>query len=246
MAWFKDWFDTTYYHTLYQDRDFAEAEIFIKKLSQYNSLPEKSSIIDLACGKGRHSVFLNKLGYSVLGVDLSSESIKFAQENFSNDNLQFRVHDMREELYPITVTEKVDAVYNLFTSFGYFDDDKDDKKVFASVRNVLKEGGFFVLDFLNEKWVRNTLISESTLEKENILFNIKKRIENNYVIKDIHFQDQGQDFHFFEKVKLHSTEEIESYAQEFGFIRKRIWGDYHLSDFEKDTSPRAINLFVKK
>jgi SAM-dependent methyltransferase len=48
----------------------------------------------------------------------------------------------------------VDAVFNLFTSFGYFDNEKDDKKVFQSVYDALKPGGFFVLDYLNEEFVR--------------------------------------------------------------------------------------------
>ena len=66
------------------------------------------------------------------------------------------------------------------------------------------------------------------------------------MIKDIRFQDQGQSFHFYEKVKLHTISEIEAYAKEFGFERKMIWGDYLLSDFEINDSPRAINLFIKK
>ena len=165
MAWFKDWFNTEYYHILYSDRDFKEAEIFIKKLAQYNALPPHSSIIDLACGKGRHSYFLHHLGYDVLGVDLSEESIAFAKKEFTNNGLAFDVHDMRDELYPNVVSQKVDAVYNLFTSFGYFDDEQDDRKVFASVHHALNEGGIFVLDFLNEKWVQNTLVPKATIHK---------------------------------------------------------------------------------
>ncbi|WP_187478293.1 class I SAM-dependent methyltransferase [Amniculibacterium sp. G2-70] len=246
MAWFKDWFNTEYYHILYQDRDFTEAEIFIRKLSEYNALPEKAKIIDLACGKGRHSYFLHQLGYEVLGVDLSEESIAFATKEFSQNHLEFKVHDMRTELYPSVAPSKVHAVYNLFTSFGYFDDENDDKKVFASVKNALCDNGVFVLDFLNEKWVRNTLVPEITISKGGIDFHIKKRIHDGHVIKDIIFTDQGEDFHFFEKVKLHTLEQIEKYAQEFGFVRKKVWGDYHLSDFDLETSPRAINLFVKE
>ena len=75
MAWFETWFNTSYYHILYKDRDFAEAELFISKLTDFLQLPQHSKIIDLACGKGRHSIYLNKLGYSVLGLDLSKESI---------------------------------------------------------------------------------------------------------------------------------------------------------------------------
>ena len=244
MAWFETWFDTPYYHLLYKNRDFAEAETFISLLVKYLEIPKSSKIIDLACGKGRHSVFLNQLGYSVLGLDLSKESI-LHNKNFENDTLKFAVHDMRNEIFPEISEEKVDAVFNLFTSFGYFENENDDKKVFQSVKNSLAENGFFVLDFLNEKWVKNTLVPESTIVKENIEFNIKKRIENGHIIKDIQFEDQGKDFHFFEKVKLHTLENIEKYAEDFGFERVKIFGDYLLKDFDEETSPRCINVLKR-
>lgn len=247
MSWFEDWFNTPYYHILYKDRDFVEAENFITNLTQELQLPNHSKIIDLACGKGRHSVFLNKLGYHVLGVDLSKESIDFAQKNLSNEDLQFKIHDMRNELFPEVSSEKVDAVFNLFTSFGYFDDDEDDKKVFKSVGNVLNENGIFILDFLNEKFIKNTLIASTIVTKGGIDFTIKKRIENNYIIKDIIFEDKGKKFHYFEKVKLNTLEQIEALADSCGFVTQEIWGDYNLDLFDRETSPRCIFQFkIKK
>ena len=245
MAWFETWFDTPYYHILYKDRDFEEAENFITLLINYLNIQKDSKIIDLACGKGRHSVFLNQLGYKVLGLDLSQQSIEHNRQ-FENKDLKFEVHDMRDEIYPELLTEKADAVLNLFTSFGYFEDENDDRKVFQSISNTLKDNGYFVLDFLNAKWVENTLIKEETITKEEIDFFIKKKIENQNIIKDIYFNDDGKEHHFFEKVKLHTLEEINDYAEEFGFERVQIFGDYHLNEFDLETSPRCINVFKKK
>lgn len=244
MAWFETWFNTPYYHILYKDRNFEEAENFITLLINDLKIPEHSKIIDLACGKGRHAVFLNRMGFEVLGLYLSEESIS-QNKIFENDTLKFKVHDMREAIYPEISTQKVDAVCNLFTSFGYFESEADDKKIFKSVADALKENGFFVLDFLNEQLVKNTLVSEALITKGNIDFHISKRIEDQHVIKDINFKDQGEAFHFFEKVKLHTLEEIGSYAEEFGFERVKIYGDYHLGAFDRDTSPRCINVFRK-
>lgn len=243
MSWFANWFNTPYYHILYNDRDFTEAENFIKNLTLELQLPPQSKIIDLACGKGRHSIFLNRLGYDVLGVDLSEESI-LHNKNFENETLTFGVHDIRDELYPAVTSEKVDAVFNLFTSFGYFEEEEEDKKVFISVKNALKNHGIFILDFLNEKFVKNTLVEETTINKGGIEFNIKKRIENHHVIKDIFFEDKGEKFHFFEKVKLHTIEQIQSLAESCGFEVIKIWGNYHLENFEKETSPRCI-FYIK-
>lgn len=245
MAWFETWFDTPYYHILYKDRDFAEAENFINLLINYLNLRKSSKIIDLACGKGRHSVFLNKMGYEVLGLDLSQQSIEH-NKRFENSDLKFEVHDMRAEIYPELSAEKADAVLNLFTSFGYFEDEDDDRKVFQSISNILKDDGYFVLDFLNAKWVENTLIQEEKITKEAIDFTIKKKIKDQHVIKDINFKVSGKDYHFFEKVKLHTLEEINEYAEEFGFERIAIFGNYHLNEFDLETSPRCINVFKKK
>lgn len=250
MSWFKEWFNTPYYHILYKDRDFVEAENFIRNLTQDLQLSKDAKIIDLACGKGRHSVFLQQLGYEVLGVDLSEESIEhnkqFETSADESPKLTFKVHDMRNELYPNVSSEKVNAVFNLFTSFGYFDDDEDDRKVFSSVKNVLQNDGIFVLDFLNEKFVKNTLVDETTVTKDGIDFLIKKRIEEKHVIKDIFFEDKGESFHYFEKVKLHTLEEIKNIAESFGFEAVKIWGNYQLEDFERETSPRCIFQFRVK
>ena len=250
MSWFKEWFNTPYYHILYKDRDFVEAENFIRNLTQDLQLSKDSKIIDLACGKGRHSVFLQQLGYEVLGVDLSEESIEhnkqFETSSTETPKLTFEVHDMRNELYPNVSSEKVNAVFNLFTSFGYFDDDEDDRKVFSSVKNVLQIDGIFVLDFLNEKFVKNTLVYETTVTKDGIDFLIKKRIEEKHIIKDIFFEDKGESFHYFEKVKLHTLEEIKKIAESFGFEAVKIWGNYQLEDFERETSPRCIFQFRVK
>ena len=240
-TWFASWFDSPYYHILYKDRDYAEAQVFMDNITQYLNLPDDAKILDLACGKGRHSIYLNKLGFDVLGLDLSEQSINF-DKKYQNENLKFKVHDMRN---PIE-SDPVDAVFNLFTSFGYFETEEEDKSVFRSVSDVLKDDGYFVLDFLNAEYVKKIIVPQSSVEKENIVFNMKKHIEDGFIIKEIDFEDQGKKFHFFEKVKLTSAEKIQQYADEFGFEIIKRWGDYQLNDFDEKSSQRCINLFKKK
>jgi SAM-dependent methyltransferase len=121
-----------------------------------------------------------------------------------------------------------------------------DKNVFQSVYNVLKPGGYFVLDYLNEEYVRKNIVPESIITRGDIDFKICKKIEGRHIVKDIQFEADGKPFHFFEKVKLHTLDAINSYATECGFERVKIWGDYQLNDFNKDVSTRCINLFKKK
>ena len=127
--WFSSWFNTTYYHILYKDRNDDEAQQFMCNITSFLKLEKDAHILDLPCGKGRHSIFLNSLGYKVTGGDLSENSIKHAQK-FENDSLKFKVKDMRQSF-----NNQYDTVFNLFTSFGYFEKDEDDILVLQNMKN---------------------------------------------------------------------------------------------------------------
>src|SRR6478609_7587991 len=110
--WFENWFDTDYYHLLYRHRDDDEAHEFIGALlAHLNPLPGQKAL-DLACGRGRHSVYLNSKNLDVTGVDLSKSSIAFAKK-YENETLHFEVQDMRKSMG----INKYDYIFNLFTSF---------------------------------------------------------------------------------------------------------------------------------
>ena len=92
MAWYKDWFNSKYYHLLYKNRDHNEAALFLDNIS--NEFKNKNAkILDVACGKGRHAKYLNNLGFDVTGIDLSVNSIKYAKE-YENQKLKFHQHDI--------------------------------------------------------------------------------------------------------------------------------------------------------
>jgi len=171
---YKSWFDTPYYHILYKNRDYKEAEMFTKELMEFIKLPSNSKILDLACGEGRHSINLNKMGYDVTGVDLSVKNIKNASK-YESENLKFKIHDMRKPF-----GQKFDLVVNLFTSFGYFDDFKDNLKTLDSIKSSLKKNGLAVIDFLNIKYLKNNLIHKNTEEIDGIKFHLYRSIKNGF------------------------------------------------------------------
>ncbi|MEE1899941.1 methyltransferase domain-containing protein [Flavobacterium rakeshii] len=235
--WFASWFDTPYYHILYKDRDYEEAQLFMDNITGYLNLPEDAKILDLACGKGRHSIYLNKLGYDVTGADLSENSIKEASKH-TNDKLHFVVHDMRD-----TCNEKYDAIFNLFTSFGYFESDDDNLTTLKAIHNSLTEYGFAVIDFMNVHKVIADLVPQETKVKDGIEFHIKRYVEDNHIIKEIDFNDKGQQFHFTEKVKALTLEDFEAMMEEAGIYLLDVFGDYKLHKFYKNESERLIMIF---
>lgn len=235
--WYASWFDTPYYHILYKDRDHAEAHQFMDNLTNYLNLPENGKILDLACGRGRHSIYLNSLGYDVTGVDLSENSISYAKA-YENDKLHFEVHDMCDPY-----KEQFDAVFNLFTSFGYFDKTEDNLKTIEAIRDDLNETGFGVIDFMNVDYVLDNLVPEDTKTIDGIKFHQKRYLEDGHIIKDINFRDDDQEYHFQERVKAKTLEDFETLFEQAGVYLLDVFGDYKLRQFHKDTSERLIMIF---
>lgn len=235
--WFASWFDTPYYHILYKERDEAEAQHFMDNLTHYLNLPEDAKILDLACGKGRHSMYLNTLGFDVTGADLSENSIAEASAA-ANEKLHFKVHDMR-----IPFEEKFDAVFNLFTSFGYFENDEDNLTTLKAIHDSLSEYGFAVIDFMNTNYVINNLVPEEIKTVEGIDFHIKRYVKDHHIYKEIDFEDKGKKFHFTEKVKALTLSDFEQMMEEAGIYLLDVFGDYKLRKFYKNDSERLIMIF---
>jgi 2-polyprenyl-3-methyl-5-hydroxy-6-metoxy-1,4-benzoquinol methylase len=238
--WFASWFDTPYYHLLYQNRSEDEAKAFIERLVDFLRLQPQTSVLDLACGKGRHARTLHALGLQVIGTDLSEQSIHFAQQSTS-EGLRFQVHDMRETL----PNERFGAVFNLFTSFGYFDETSDNQRVIDAIAEMLLPNGILVIDFLNAQRVRDTLVASEVAQRGTITFEIQREISHGKVVKQIAFTDQGQRFQYQEQVQLLELADFKKLLQE-QFQMLHTFGDYALNAFEPSSSPRLILIASRK
>lgn len=239
--WYSSWFDTPYYHILYKNRDYTEASVFMDKISEYLKLEKGISCWDLCCGKGRHSLYLSNKGFNVIGTDLSTQSINDAKQK-TNDHLEFFEHDMRK-LFRINY---FDVVFNLFTSFGYFDNPQDDVRVFDSVYKGLKSKGIFVFDFLNSEHVISNLLKYEEKEIDDIVFKISKELINKTIVKKIDFKHEGQNFHFEENVKAYPKSYFLELAEKTGFQVIHEFGNYQLDKFDNTISPRLILIMQKK
>ena len=236
-TWYASWFDTPFYHKLYKDRDYDEAQVFMTNLTRHLSLKKGSSIMDLACGKGRHSIFLNELGYDVTGVDLSENSITYAKQ-FENETLRFDVHDMCKPYH-----QDFDAVFNLFTSFGYFDKDESNLNTIKAIKANLNKSGFGVIDFMNSEYVVTNLVKENTKTVDGISFQLKRKLENGYIIKDISFEFEGELYEFQERVRAFTKHDFEELFKAADVKLINVFGDYNLRKFDAETSERLILIF---
>ena len=236
---YNNWFDSSYYHILYDNRDYNEAKEFVKTILNHLKLKKNSKILDAACGKGRHSIEIEKFGYKVTGIDLSKNSIKEAKKN-ENKNLNFLIHDIS-----VPMNEKYDAVFNLFTSFGYHDKKKD-LDVLNTIEINLKNNGIGIIDFFNINRVKNELVEKEIIVKKDIKFNITRKVNKNYVSKNITFEDNQTSYKYNESVNALSLKEFEEYFSKTNLEILEVFGDYNLKEFKTNVSPRLIILFQKR
>jgi SAM-dependent methyltransferase len=234
-AWYANWFDTPFYHILYKNRDYKEAEMFMNNLIQHLNPPKNSVVLDLACGKGRHSIFMANLGFTIYGVDLSKQSIEHAKQ-YEKPNLNFDVHDMRE----VYKANTFDYVVNLFTSFGYFSDETDNQKAIDAMCQNLKPGGILVIDFMNTFKIAGNLKEKEAKTIDGIEFRITRKIENKIIVKTIEFTHEKQKYEFEERVMGLTLKDFESYFKKAGLKLIETFGNYNLDYYSKNTSDRLI------
>lgn len=247
--WFEEWFDSPLYERLYASRDEKEAKRLINFLEKTLQLNRCSRILDLGCGRGRHALNLAEKGYNVKGIDLSRRAIDTARSKAKMrglKNVGFHVRDMR-----IPLPETFDAVVNLFTTFGYFPSEEENKKVLDSVVKMLKKDGIFVLDYLNAETIRDDFDpAESGIFKDGIEYSIRRYIKNGAIRKDIEFYGDRLNGvrRYTEHVKLYTLEWFEREFSERGLKIDHIYGGYDGKPFDPEQSNRLllISRLVKK
>ena len=232
-----NWFNSDYYHILYKNRDKKEAEFFINNLIKKLKIKKKSKILDLACGVGRHSFYLNKKGMNVIGIDNSENNIKKAKK-FENKFLKFKKKEMTEDY-----GQEFDFIFNLFTSFGYINE-KHNFKTFKSINNSLVNHGILVIDYLNVIKLKKELVEKETKKIGNIIFNIKRSFKDNFIVKKIKIKDNNEIFYFEERVMELTKNDFQDYLKKFNFEILNVYGNYNLEKYHKN-SERLI-MIIKK
>jgi cyclopropane fatty-acyl-phospholipid synthase-like methyltransferase len=232
-----DWFDSDYYHVLYKHRDYNEARNFIDNIVEYLDLKKGSKILDLACGIGRHSIYLDKIGFKVVGTDKSPNNIKKAKASH-NQSLSFIQMEMIDD-----TNHKYDGIFNLFTSFGYVNHDYNLKTI-KNIERQLKDDGTVIVDFMNTLFVKKNLVIEETKVIDDLSFKIKRKSDGKHIYKEIKFQDK-KDYFFQEKVMDLSLKDFEDYLKRYNLKIIKTFGDYDLNEFDIKNSERLV-MVIKK
>lgn len=241
-AWYQNWFNSVFYHKLYFERDEKEAEAFIKQLIGHLQPAPGSRMLDVACGRGRHSKTLASLGFDVTGIDISFDSIRAAQQ-YEKENLHFYVHDMRLPAWG----NYFDFAFNFFTSFGYFRTRREHDDAFRTIANSLKPGGKFVIDYLNVHYGEDHLLHNEMKQLGDTIYDIHRWDDDAHFYKKIRVADPSisEPIEYTEKVAKFSLGDFTEMLAYQGLQVQEVFGDYQFGPYDIRKTPRLILVASK-
>ncbi len=243
MEWYKSWFNSEEYLKVYRHRDDKDAEALINLVLNNIDKEKVKTVLDMACGTGRHAIIFAKNGFNVTAVDLSENLLQLGKENAERAGvkIEFIQSDIRE-FYSDT---KFDLVLNLFTSIGYFERDEENYYILEKAYKLLNDGGHFVLDYFNKEYVESHLVPQTIDEFDNTIIVQNRFISGERVIKEITIDSNGKVNKFYESVRMFSYDELVNALKKAGFGIQKIFGDFDGNSFELETSPRIIIIANK-
>lgn len=240
--WYKDWFNAPFYHQLYFGRDDQEARDFISQLIAYLKPAPGSRMLDVACGKGRHSRQLADAGFDVTGVDIAPNSISEASKA-QRENLNFFVHDMRLPFW----INYFDFAFNFFTSFGYFATRREHDDAMRTITSAVKPGGLVLFDYLNVHYVEERLVHNEVKVVGATEYDIHRWHDEEYFFKKISITDPSlsEPLVFTEKVAKFSLGDFTDMLSFQKLQVTEVFGDYHLNSYDVRKTPRMIVVAKK-
>lgn len=243
QSWYRGWFNSPFYHKLYFERDEKEAEAFIHKLVAHLRPTAGSRMLDVACGKGRHSKILAQMGFRVTGIDISQDSINYAQQ-FAQDNLEFFVHDMRLPLRG----NYFDYAFNFFTSFGYFKTRREHDDAIRTIAKSLKPGGLFMIDYLNVHFAEEHLAFSEVKQLNGTTYDIHRWDDETHFYKKIFVTDPSllTPLEYTEQVAKFNLGDFTDMLSFQEMQVQEVFGDYSFNPYDVRKAPRLIIIAGKK
>ncbi|HEX5139223.1 MAG TPA: class I SAM-dependent methyltransferase [Planctomycetota bacterium] len=226
-----NWYETAFrkqYLDLYYHRSDEAAKGEASFAAGAMGIKEGARIVDVACGAGRHARALGALGMHVTGVDLSRDLLAAAAG----------VVRVRADMRALPFHGAFDGATSFFTSFGYFDD-AGNADTMASIASALRPRGMFLLDFLNAAAVEAHLVPESREERDGRQYHVRRRIDDNRVVKDVLIEEEGLTLTYSESVRLYNHHELVQLLKAAGLSVVASYGAFDGRDFTTD-APRCI------
>jgi len=233
QPWYEqDTFWETVAPTLFTQRRWSDAPAEVEQVISLLGIEPGAHVLDLCCGVGRHSLELARRGFHVTGVDRTRLYLDRASKQAEAERLEIKfVHsDMRAFCRP----DAFDAVVNLFTSFGYFEDPEDDRQVVVNMYRSLKPGGVFLIDLMGKEILARIFSERDWYEEDGVLILQERKVskswswmENRWII----FKDDNR-AELNLSHRIYSAVELTSLLAECGFTHIDAYGDFEGSAYD--------------
>lgn len=247
--WYVDLFREVYPERWFEEGDelwAARSKAEVDFVERVLELRPGSCVLDLCCGHGRHAIELARRGYQVTGVDLSARALRRARREAREEGLDVRWQrcDMRE----IDFQEEFDAVINMFTSFGYFDSEEEDRRVLECVGVALRPGGRFLIDFINRDRVIRFYQERDWRRAPDGSILLEERrwnaLEGRNSAEITLIRPDGSRRRLRTVMRMYAATELAAMLASVGLTIRGVWGDFDGSELTLE-SVRVIVLAQK-
>ncbi len=246
----KDWYRRAFaddYVWLYAHRDEREAQQQVRTAARIVPFAPGQTILDIACGAGRHVLAFARLGARVTGIDLSPTLVKIARSRISETGVTATVR--RGDMRVLSYHEKFDGATIWFTSLGYFQTVAEDVRVMKGMAAAIKPGGWWLVDLPNPAYLEKNLIGQSRRmvngPNGKAIVTESRRIVNRRVEKSTHIDDPAGSRSYIESVRMYRPEQFGALVNAARLVTDGILGDYDGRAMTSD-SPRQIWFGRKK
>ena len=239
-----DAFWETWDEVMFRPQRIADAVPDVEKIVTLLAINPGTKVLDLCCGPGRHSLELARRGFSVTGVDRTRKYLDAAIEQAGEEGLdvEFVQEDMRTFCRP----DAYDAVINMFTSFGYFEDPEDDRRVVTNICHSLKTGGLFLMDTMGKEVLARIFRERNWEEEDGVIWLQERKVSQNWgwmwnrwIMLKGNERIEGEISH-----RLYAATEMVALLKDCGFTAVDVYGGIDGSPYDH-TARRMVTVAWK-
>lgn len=253
--WWEDLFDEKYLNTYVDIVTPGLTAQQISFLLARLQLKKGAEILDLACGHGRHAIGLARRGYKVTGLDFSKHFIDLAKKDAREQKV--KIDFIKKDMRDLSSVNKFDAIINMFTSFGYFDDEADNAFVLRKISHALKPKGKFLIELNNAMRTLAFMLQSGKVDKKTGLLKTAPRrdkLSNGLIVatKDEFdpatmkwsmmrtWKEGGKPKSYRTNVRMFSLPELKNMMEQNGLRVEKVWGDLQGSPFGFESSRLVV------
>ncbi len=239
-----DLFWETFGPEMFNAERLQSASTEVDQLTELLKLKQESEILDLCCGIGRHSLALARKGFAVTGLDRTESYIVRARQQVNNEplSINFIIGDVRR----FCQLDSYDAVINMFTAFGYFEDQADDMRVLINAHASLKNGGKLLIDIMGKEILARIYQEREWHESDNGIFLRESEVDcawswikNRWLlIKD------GKKYEHKFGHRIYSAVELSNLLYRAGFSQVEVYGSLDGAPYDHEAQ-RLVLVAVK-